>query len=124
MHPQCATARLPLIDEYDGLCHASAPPIGAPSPLRFRYCNHGYSRGSCEYFPTGDPKSCTRYNVVRRTATTLEVLCIEEQDYAPLRWQSVQYWFEGDRIDPELTDLCMRAQLLAFCHSYLNRFSD
>ena len=120
--PQHATARLPLIEEYEGACRARPEPVSAPAALRFRYCNHGYSQGACERVPAADAPSCARFNVVRRSEATLDVLCVEEQNYAPLRWQSVAYSIAGDRLMVELKDSCLTAQLLAFCRSYLKRF--
>lgn len=120
--PLQSTARLPLIEEYDGLCHAHAELTSAPADLRFRCCNHGYSRGSCERVPVADVRSSARYNVVRRSESTLNVLCIEEQNYAPLRWQAVEYSIASDRLMVEVKDVCLAAQLLAFCRSYIKRF--
>ena len=119
-----ARARLPLLDEYEGVCHATGIPLAAPAELRFACCNHGYSRGCCQRFPGGEARSGIRYHVLRRTPVGLEVLCVEEQDYTPLAWHSMQYFFEGERIEPEAADACIRAQLLAFCRSYLKRFAD
>ncbi|MGI9073230.1 MAG: hypothetical protein ACR2JB_18395 [Bryobacteraceae bacterium] len=120
---QNGNARLPLIDEYDGLCRAASEPIEAPVELRFRYCNHGYSKGSCERFPSSEVRSSLRYHVVGRTESALEFICIEEQNYAPLAWHRVQYFFAGERLQPELADACIQAQAIAFCQSYLKRFS-
>lgn len=121
--PLYTTARLPLIDEYQGICHAHAEPVEAPAVLRFRCCNHGYSRGACERIPaSSDLPSCVRYNVVRRSEGTLAVLCIEERNYAPLRWQTIEYSIAADRLTCEVSDVCLAAQLLAFCRSYLGRF--
>jgi hypothetical protein len=64
-----------------------------------------------------------RYNVARRIGDVLEVLCIEEKDYAPLRWQSVEYLVNTAQLKPEIDDASIRAQLLAFCRGYLARFS-
>lgn len=120
--PLHASARLPLIEEYDGICHAHAELINAPASLRFRCCNHGYSRGGCERIPLAEVRSSARCNVVRRSESTLGVLCVEEQNYAPLRWQSIEYSIAGDRLLMELSDVCLAAQLLAFCRSYVKRF--
>jgi hypothetical protein len=120
--PLHATGRLPLIEEYDGVCHAHAELISAPPALRFRCCNHGYSRGGCERIPAADVRSCARYNVVARSEATLKVLCVEEQNYAPLRWQSFEYSIPGDRLSMDVSDICLCAQLLAFCRSYVKRF--
>lgn len=121
--PLHTSARLPLIEEYEGLCHAQAEPVTAPPDLRFRYCNHGYSQGACQRMPfAAESPSCSRYNVVRRSESALEILCIQEQNYAPLRWQSVTYFIATDRLAVDLPDPCLTAQLLAFCRSYLKRF--
>lgn len=122
IHPEHRNARLPLIEEYEGCCHAREALVAAPPELRLECCNQGYSRGRCGYFPAREVRSCLRYNVVRRTASTLDILCIEEQNYAPLRWHAVQYIFEKQQLAPELQDACTRAQILAFCRSYLARF--
>ena len=120
-HP---AARLPLLDEYEGVCHAGGDSLPAPHARRFECCNQGYSRGCCERFPAAEDRSGLRYDVLRRTPAALEIVCIEEQQYAPVRWQSVQYFFENEQTEPEMTDECMRAQLLAFCRSYLRRFPE
>jgi hypothetical protein len=97
--------------------------MAAPAALRFRYCNHGYSRGCCERFPDAEPRSGLRYSIVARTVAGLQVLCVEERNYAPSHWQSVRYFVEGERLEPEPRDRCLQAQLLAFCRSYLKRFA-
>ncbi len=121
-HPQYVHARLPLIEEYEGACHAGAEPLAAPEDRRFRCCNHGYSRGMCNYFPEGELRSGLRYDVRGRSSEMLQVLWIEEQTFAPARWQVVSYSITTEQLDPEIADGCLRAQLLAFCRSYLRRF--
>ncbi|MGH9581624.1 MAG: hypothetical protein ACRD4O_01660 [Bryobacteraceae bacterium] len=115
-------ARLPLIREYDGRCRASANETAAPEALRFRCCNQGYSRGVCDRFPANERRSCLRYHLNERTALALRVLCVEEENYAPARWYEVNYLIAGDRVEPDVEDLCVRAQILAFCRSYLEQF--
>lgn len=120
--PRHAQARLPLIDEYDGLCRARAELLPAPAERRFECCNHGYSHGLCEFFPTGDSPSCFRYTVLAQSSAGLEILCIEEQKYAPVRWHSAQYCAATGALEPDLASGPMRAQALAFCRSYLEHF--
>lgn len=120
--PKHASARLPLIDEYDGLCRAQPEPVAAPTELRFRCCNHGYSQGLCEILPVAGARSCFRYTVLAHSSAGLEIICIEEQNYAPLRWHPTQYRLATGGLEPDLADHCMRAQALAFCRSYLERF--
>ncbi len=121
--PGQTNTRLPLIDEYDGLCHAASEPIEAPAELRFRCCNHGYSRGCCERFPSSEARSAVRYSVLRHSRNTLDLICIEEQNYAPLRSRTVRYFLTSERLEPELDDACIQAQAVAFCRSYLGHFS-
>ncbi|HEX4749192.1 MAG TPA: hypothetical protein VH302_06575 [Bryobacteraceae bacterium] len=111
--------RLPLIDEYDGMCHATDSSVPAPDSARFRLCNHGNSKGLCVLFPGGEIRSCLRYEVTTNAEGKLSILCIEEQGYAPLRWYRVQYVPSEDRLDPAPEDLCIRAQALAFARSFV-----
>ncbi|HTU44246.1 MAG TPA: hypothetical protein VMF91_04255 [Bryobacteraceae bacterium] len=120
--PKHASARLPLLDEYDGVCRAQPEPVPAPAEHRFRCCNHGYSQGLCEILPVAAAHCCFRYTVLAHSSAGLEIICIEEQNYAPLRWHPTQYRVATGCLEPELADVCMRAQALAFCRSYLARF--
>lgn len=115
--------RLPLIDEYDGLCCANGEPVPAPEPFRFRWCNHGNSKGSCPAFPLTEMRSCLRYEAVAMEGRVLRVLCIEEQAFAPLRWYSIEYSCADGSLQPEPEDSRVRSQVLAFCQSYLARFA-
>lgn len=121
-YPQKVGARLPLLDEYEGFCLAAAEPFQTPDELRSRACNHGYSRGSCTHFPITESRSCARFDVQGANAESLELLFVEEQDHAPVRWQSLRYYIDTERLEPDLGDRCARAQALAFCQSYLRRF--
>ncbi len=90
--------------------------------MRFRYCNQGYSRGACEHFPPHEIRSALRYDFVGRTETELKVMIIEEQDYAPTEWRLVRYSTGSERLEPEIAEPCTRAQVVAFCRSYVSRF--
>jgi hypothetical protein len=120
--PEHAAARLPLIDEYDGLCRAGEQPFPIPTGMRFRCCNHGNSRGTCVHFPAGEQRSALRYEIVSRTASSLELLLLEERDYAPHAWQTVRYILAGESLEPEIADIVKQAQIRAFCRSFLIRF--
>jgi hypothetical protein len=121
---QHQAGRLPLLDEYDGVCHAGNELLAAPPELRLRCCNQGYSHGVCQRYPTHKSHSGMRYSIIQRSDTVLDVLCIEEQDYTPIWWREVKYLIPDCRLEPEITDICMRAQVLAFCRSYLDRFGS
>lgn len=120
--PAYADARLPLIQEYDGSCHATDPISAAPSDLRFRCCNHGYSRGECSRFPQAEPLSALRYHVVRRTPDAVELLCIEEIDHRPGRHFRFVYDVRAALLQPTAVNQRLQAQALAFCRSYIQRF--
>lgn len=113
---------MPLLEEYEGKCHATAEPFASPSDLRFQCCNHGYSRGVCASFPAAETRSSVRFDLLRSDTEALEILYLEERDYAPLRWHTVRYVLGTETLEPELNDVCARAQVLAFCRSYLRRF--
>ena len=120
--PEYAAARMPLIDEYDGLCRAEAAPFPVPGQLRFRCCNHGNSRRTCAHFPADEMRSALRYEIVGRTASALDLLLVEERDYAPHAWQTIRYFVAGELLEPEIADVAKRAQIRAFCRSFLEHF--
>ena len=67
-------------------------------------------------------RSALRYEIVGRTAAALELLLLEERDYAPLAWQTVRYILAGELFEPEIADIVKQAQIRAFCRSFLDRF--
>jgi hypothetical protein len=112
--------RLPLIVEYGGVCHARLDaPVPAPDGMRV-LCNHGYSHTECTHFPMESSVAALRYSVVGRDGAVLDIVCIEESGYAPIRWHTLRYVAATDALEPQVTSTCMNAQALAFCRSYLN----
>lgn len=124
LYPTHSNARLPLFDEYDGVCHAAGQPAQISEDSRFRFCNHGYSHGECGHSLQPDAPSCNRFAVLSRDCGSLELLCVEEQEYAPVRWLKVRFSIAEERLEPEPPDTCLRAQVRAFCRSYLRRFPN
>ena len=122
--PKYSRARLPLIDEYDGLCHAQSEAAAAPSDFRFPFCNHGYSARCCNRFPAHEHRSAMRFHMTRNDGANLEILCVEEADHTPARWYSVQYFPERGELSPSIADPCVRAQIVAFCRSFLAHFAN
>lgn len=114
-------ARLPLIDEYDGRCHASGEPTDAPPSVRFAGCNHGNRECGCEKFPSGRELPVYRFTVTRQEAEALEILAIQELHHRPTGWRTVRFLMSSEQFEPEFPGLCARSQLLAFCRSYLRK---
>lgn len=120
--PSSTNGRLPLIDEYDGVCHATALAMAVPPELRFRACNHGNSGGFCGHWPTEETRSALRYSVAAQNEDVLEVICVAEKDHTPVEWLRVRYLVSTGALEPVLSDICMQAQALAFCRAYVRRF--
>lgn len=117
--PAHAGARLPLIREYDGLCHAGGAPVPAPADVRFQCCNRGYSGDDCTAFPDSETLSCLRYAIRAESAQMLQVLCIEESEHRPIRWMEAGYDIASGAVEGDMSAI-MRAQAAAFARAYLD----
>jgi hypothetical protein len=115
-HPN---ARLPLIEEYDGLCHAGSESATVPAESRFAGCNHGNRDNPCVRFPAAVQAVALRFTVAKESSDALEVLAIEELNHRPVRCQTVRFVLGTEELLPDRSDVCQRAQLLAFCRSYV-----
>ena len=113
--------RLPLVDEYSGLCHSGGEEAVAVDAAQRPQCNHGYAGGLCPRFPPDAASSALRYSVSGRSTREITLVWLEEQDHSPLRWGSLRYSIAEDTLSPlDLTPL-IQAQALAFCRSFLLR---
>jgi hypothetical protein len=116
-----AGVRLPLIDEYSGLCHSACEnPVAVDAAHRLQ-CNHGYASGACPRFPPNAASSAMRYSVAGRTDLEITLVWLEEQGHSPLRWGSLRYSIAEDALSPLDLTPPIRAQALAFCRSFLLR---
>lgn len=111
-------ARLPLIEEYAGRClnlpEAAAEACGY-------HCNHGYALGGCRHFPTGGRNSANRYSLLSRNGEELDLLFINEEDYAPAATRMLHYSIGANELLEHDVDPAIAAQAAAFCRSYLKR---
>lgn len=117
--PRRPGVRLPLIDEYAGVCHASgkaAPPADA---MLSAGCNQGYAYACPNYSQRGNP-SAMRYSVTSQTEQQLTITWIEEQSYSPLRQGTMCFHIHERRLSPAPTAV-IAAQVMAFCRGYLAR---
>jgi hypothetical protein len=62
-----------------------------------------------------------RYSVTRQSEAALELTCIEEADHAPLRWFRLQYLLASGLLEPAPDDICIAAQVTAFCRGYMGQ---
>jgi hypothetical protein len=115
--PAFHNARLPLIEQYAGLCHASAEAVYSTESC----CNHGYVRGQCERFPKSSKNRAHRFSLLRRDPEELELLFVNEEEYSPVSIRQLHFSVSGNRLSEHDLDCCAAAQALAFCRSYLRR---
>lgn len=119
--PLYRSGRFPLIDEYEGVCTAQSDSHIPDRETLFRSCNHGYCQASCSRFPEDQTIACLRYSVLRATAETLEIICVEEAEHEPRRWHRFEYLLEGAEVKGDVPTECIRAQAIAFCQAYVRR---
>jgi len=111
--------RLPLINEFEGICHAGEGKIDPEH--RFHYCNRGNAKGNCASFPASMALTAIRFSVTARTASALTVVMVEEHNHWPSAWRTIDFMISEKRVTPEISDVCRRAQILRFCDSYLDK---
>src|SRR5947209_19300466 len=100
-HPN---ARLPLIDEYDGRCHARLDSVRIPAESRFTGCNHGNRENLCGRFPAGIERAVLRLTVSKQDSESLEIVAIEEADHRPIRWQTVRFYPGTEVLIPDIEE--------------------
>jgi hypothetical protein len=120
--PTRTGGRLPLINEYEGVCKADAEPYTPDPDTLFRCCNHGYSRGACSRIPLDAAQSSVRYSILGRRDASLQVMCVEETNHEPQKWHRFEYVVETAEVKCDSLTECMRAQAAAFCLAYVRRF--
>ncbi len=111
--------RLPLLYEFEGICHAGETSIDPQH--RFQFCNRGYAKVSCKVFPMDMAIAAIRFTLMRATPTALSVLAVEEEDHWPISWRRIDFIIGENRLEPEISDICRRAQIFQFCLSYLEK---
>jgi hypothetical protein len=110
--------RLPLIQEYQGRCANRERDI----EVNDRGCNQGYAKGMCDFFPSEQKNQANRYSLVSRGDGSLTLLYINEEEYSPAVSRTLHFSIAGNRLLEEDLDVCIAAQALAFCRSYLNTY--
>lgn len=116
--PKYRGARLPLVREHEGFCHACEPVLPVPAERRFECCNRGYPNFECPCFPSAESIHSRRFAVRAHDQQTLRILCIEERDHTPVTWFEAQFDLASGCVAGEFSVL-VRAQIEAFGRSYL-----
>src|SRR5438128_1799213 len=116
VHPESRNGRLPLIQEYEGVCHASGTETIASGSV----CNHGYAQGQCERYPNSEPSVALRYSVLHRKGGELQVMCIAEENHSPVRSMRLHFSSDLNGITERDLEACLMAQAVAFSRSYLS----
>jgi hypothetical protein len=117
--PTHLNARLPLLQEYDGVCCAADTKMAVPGELRFKCCNHGYAASECSVRPANSRMSANRFSVLSRSDVGLEIVCVEESQFAPVRHFVLRYSTVLQSFEVPVTEPCLASQARAFCESYL-----
>jgi hypothetical protein len=117
--PAFRNVRLPLIERYGGLCHARPEAVHSTDSC----CNHGYARGQCERFPAEAKNTAHRFSLLWQGPEELELLFIDEQEYAPASTRQLHFSVTGNCLSEHDLDGCIAAQALAFCRSYLRKIA-
>jgi len=55
-------------------------------------------------------RSSQRFDVVGGSQAWLEILQVDELNYAPVAWRRVKYSIAGDSLEPDVSDTCARAR--------------
>ncbi len=121
--PSFQLGRFPLIHEYEGKCHAGGGEPRSPVATRLR-CNMAYSDDGCSRLAPLTPRTASRYTVVGHAPDALEILCITEIDHVPEEWRRVRYDVACQSVTPDFPSIAIRAQVLAFCRSFLARYPE
>jgi hypothetical protein len=115
--PAFQNGRLPLIEQYSGVCHVHAEPAQSTESC----CNHGYARGQCERFPLAGKNVAHRFSLLGQGPEELELVFIDEEDYAPAFTRRLHFSVRGNCLSEDDLGSCIAAQALAFCRSYLRK---
>lgn len=117
--PVFRNARLPLIEQYDGFCHAHPELVHSTESC----CNHGYARGQCERLPAEEKNKAHRFSLIRQGPDELELLFIGEEEYSPVFSRQLHFSVAGNCLKEHDLDCCVAAQAVAFCRSYLGKIA-
>jgi len=92
--------------------------------MRFSGCNHGNRIPACNKTQTPHEAGVLRFTVLGMTTEAMELLMLHEKDHRPIQWQNVTYFLLDERLQPEPSQICERAQVVAFCRSYALRVAE
>lgn len=109
--------RLPLGDDYRGLCQAGAELFQPSESSQQDLCNCGYARGRCDRFPT-ESADAVRFSVVQEDDARIRLIYVLERAHAPEAHGVIEYSKPAARMEGNV-DARLLAQAGAFVQSYL-----
>jgi len=107
--------RVPLGDLYQGECRAQAP-LPPATLASTDYCNNGYGRGHCEYFPAKADADAFRFHLIADHGDRLEIQYILEKKCWPIEHGVLNIASDEPRAEDTL-----RQQAVSFAASYRRR---
>jgi len=69
----------------------------------------------------GGEKRSYRFSLLSQGPEELELLFIDEEEYAPAFTRQLHFSVSGNCLSEDDVDFCIAAQALAFCRSYLRK---
>ncbi|HZU27725.1 MAG TPA: hypothetical protein VFA04_19495 [Bryobacteraceae bacterium] len=110
--------RVPLIEPWEGECHAGAEPVTPDNDTARTRCNSGYARGACDRFAEGRGDA-VRFHVTASAPDRLQILYSYERDCWPSNHGVVEYDIASSHA--ECDDAILRKQAEAFALTYRKR---
>jgi hypothetical protein len=110
--------RVPLVDAWQGECHAGAEPFVPAEEITRSHCNSGYARGACRHFADGRGDA-VRFHVQANESAVMRILYTRERDCWPTGHGVVEY--DIALRTAACDDPILRRQAEAFATAYRKR---
>jgi hypothetical protein len=107
-----------------GECRATVPASQPDEDRLRRFCNFGYSRGSCDCFPPDSASDATRFHVAEDDGEMIRIQYIFEKYCWPLRQGSLEYSVGRATLQNQGSEEIIERQATAFVECYLRRRAE
>jgi len=113
--------RLPLGGAFDGECRASETAIHPDPGTMHKWCNAGYGRGACPFFPEDAAVDAVRFHIAANSDNVVRLQWIFEKGCWPVDSGFTDYSIADAKLDPVLTGAVLNRQAVVFIQSCLER---